>query len=143
MNDIYSDQHPKLVEDLLSKLKTGTEYIGDLIQVSKMLKEQNDDRLEDRDKYYGDIAKAKADAEVSMGREVLSLALAGSQSTLAVLEGVAHDVLSAARVGAHSFEAREEVDRRRSSWMRSNSLNDRRRPNDQYARLARTLLGLG
>jgi hypothetical protein len=63
MNDIYSDQHPKLVEDLLSKLKTGTEYIGDLIQVSKMLKEQNDDRLEDRDKYYGDIAKAKADAE--------------------------------------------------------------------------------
>ena len=61
MNDIHSDGHAMLVQDLMTKLKVGTEYIGDLIQVSKMLKEQNDDRLEDRDKYYGDIAKAKAD----------------------------------------------------------------------------------
>ena len=34
-----------------------------------MLKEQNDDRLEDRDKYYGDIAKAKADAESGKNKD--------------------------------------------------------------------------
>jgi len=34
-----------------------------------MLKEQNDERLEDRDKYYGDIAKATAEAHSGKHRE--------------------------------------------------------------------------
>lgn len=54
----------------------------------------------------GAINKAKADAEVSMGREVNSLVLAGAAESLAVLEGVATDVLAAARVAAHRFEAK-------------------------------------
>ena len=49
------------------------------------------------------INRAKADAEVSMGREVSLLRLAGSPATLAVLEGVAGDVLAAARVSEHDF----------------------------------------
>jgi hypothetical protein len=63
MTDNDQDAHPKLVENLKQKLTYGTEYIGDLLAVSKMLNEQNDERLNDRDKYYGDIAKAKAVAE--------------------------------------------------------------------------------
>lgn len=51
------------------------------------------------------INKAKADAEVSMGRGVLLLRLASSPSTLAVLEGVAADVMAAARVAQHSLES--------------------------------------
>jgi valyl-tRNA synthetase len=49
------------------------------------------------------INKAKADAEVSMGRDVESLKLAASPATLAILEGVATDVLAAARVSQHDF----------------------------------------
>ncbi|MFK7895933.1 MAG: valine--tRNA ligase [Myxococcota bacterium] len=55
------------------------------------------------------INKAKADAEVSMGREVNSLVLAGSADSLGVLEGVAFDVLAAARVTAHQFEAKDTL----------------------------------
>ena len=56
------------------------------------------------------INKAKADAEVSMGREVESLRLAASRETLATLEGVAEDVLAAARVGSHVFEEKAELE---------------------------------
>ncbi len=56
------------------------------------------------------INKAKADAEVSMGRDVTSLSLAAAAGTLATLEGVAGDVLAAARVASHTFEAREGLD---------------------------------
>jgi len=56
------------------------------------------------------INKAKADAEVSMGRDVSSLRLAASRATLATLEGVAGDVLAAARVGSHAFVVREGLD---------------------------------
>ncbi len=50
------------------------------------------------------INKAKADAEVSMGREVEALTLAMAPATRSILEGVAADVLAAARVAAHTFE---------------------------------------
>jgi valyl-tRNA synthetase len=50
------------------------------------------------------INKAKADAAVSMGREVSLLRMAATSETLAVLEAVAGDVLAAARVGSHAFE---------------------------------------
>lgn len=56
------------------------------------------------------INKAKADAEVSMGREVESLALSGPSATIAILEGVASDVLSAARVATHTFVVNEELE---------------------------------
>lgn len=49
------------------------------------------------------INKAKADAEVSMGREVESLRLASAPGTLATLRGVAEDVLAAARVAEHTL----------------------------------------
>jgi len=49
------------------------------------------------------INKAKADAEVSMGRDVDSLELAATPATLEILEGVSQDVLSAARVASHEF----------------------------------------
>jgi len=51
----------------------------------------------------GAINKAKADAEVSMGRGVAMLRLGVSPATLVVLESVASDVLSAARVADHEF----------------------------------------
>ena len=51
------------------------------------------------------INKAKADAEVSMGRGVASLRLAVAPSTEPVLAGVAADVLAAARVAAHEIES--------------------------------------
>ena len=57
----------------------------------------------------GAINKAKADAEVSMGRAVNALVLAGAPDSLSVLEGVAHDVLAAARVSAHEFQAKEAL----------------------------------
>jgi len=49
------------------------------------------------------INKAKADAEVSMGRGIKSLTLAVSPSTAAILDGVAADVLAAARVDSHEI----------------------------------------
>jgi hypothetical protein len=44
------------------------------------------------------INKAKAEAEVSMGREVLSLVLAGNADDLAAFEAVRSDVLAGTRV---------------------------------------------
>jgi hypothetical protein len=72
MKEIYHDGHQSLVNDLLTKLKVGTEYIGDLIQVSKMLKEQADERLDDHERYIGDLAKQKADKVINK-RENLEL----------------------------------------------------------------------
>ena len=51
------------------------------------------------------INKAKADAAVSMGREVAALTLQASPDTLAILAGVRSDVLSAARVIRCEVEA--------------------------------------
>ncbi len=52
------------------------------------------------------INKAKADAEVSMGREVEALSLATSADTLGVFGGVGEDVFAAARVKAHTLVAK-------------------------------------
>jgi hypothetical protein len=52
------------------------------------------------------IHKAKADAAVSAGREIERLARAGEPATLARLEPVLADVLSAARASAPRLEAR-------------------------------------
>jgi len=41
---------------------------------------------------------------------VESLRLAASRETLATLEGVAEDVLAAARVGSHVFEEKAELE---------------------------------
>jgi valyl-tRNA synthetase len=49
------------------------------------------------------INKAKADAEVSMGREVETLKLHANAATLAKLEAVLGDVLQAARCQAHTL----------------------------------------
>ncbi len=49
------------------------------------------------------INKAKADAEVSMGRGVATLRLAVSPATRPVLESVSSDVFSAARVSQHEI----------------------------------------
>jgi hypothetical protein len=38
----------------------GAEFIGDLLAVSKMLNEKGDLRLSNKDKYYEDLAKEKA-----------------------------------------------------------------------------------
>ena len=59
------------------------------------------------------INKAKADAKVSMGREVSRLRLAATATTLSILEGVAADVLSAARVVEYAFEAIGRIRRSR------------------------------
>ena len=56
------------------------------------------------------INKAKADAEVSMGRGVAMLRLAVSPETLVVLENVASDVLSAARVSEHEFVTKPSLE---------------------------------
>jgi len=50
------------------------------------------------------INKAKADNEVSMGREVEALTLAADAATLASLEPVLGDVLAATRCRAHTLE---------------------------------------
>jgi valyl-tRNA synthetase len=50
------------------------------------------------------LLKAKADAAVSMGREVASLTLAANAKTLDRLAPVLRDVLSAARCAQHRFE---------------------------------------
>jgi valyl-tRNA synthetase len=56
------------------------------------------------------INKAKADAEVSMGRGIARLRLKVSPATLVILEGVAGDVLAAARVAEHDFESDASLD---------------------------------
>ena len=56
------------------------------------------------------INKAKADAEVSMGREVERLVLAGGSETLGRLEPVIGDVLLAARCHAHELAPADDVD---------------------------------
>jgi valyl-tRNA synthetase len=55
------------------------------------------------------INKAKADAEVSMGREVEDLALAATPSTLERLRPVLPDVLAATRCHQHRLEPREDL----------------------------------
>ena len=56
------------------------------------------------------IDKAKADAEVSMGRDVESISLAATPATLGILEIVASDVFSAARIVSHEFVPRESLE---------------------------------
>ncbi|MCP4904631.1 MAG: valine--tRNA ligase [bacterium] len=56
------------------------------------------------------INKAKADAEVSMGRDVESISLAATPATLGILEIVASDVFSAARIVSHEFVPRESLE---------------------------------
>lgn len=56
------------------------------------------------------INKAKADAEVSMGREVEKLTLVAKGGTLERLGPVLGDVLAAARCLSHTTEAREEME---------------------------------
>jgi len=56
------------------------------------------------------INKAKADAEVSMGREVEKLTLVAKGETLERLGPVLGDVLAAARCLSHTTEAREEME---------------------------------
>jgi len=56
------------------------------------------------------INKAKADAEVSMGRDVESLTLATDPGTLSTLEGVAVDVLAAARVAERALVADDSLE---------------------------------
>ena len=58
----------------------------------------------------GAINKTKADAEVSMGREVSKLCLAAAPSTIDVLESVASDVLAAARVASFEFKSNAELE---------------------------------
>lgn len=57
----------------------------------------------------GVINKAKSDASVSMGREVLSAVVVGNPKTLERLEAVLPDVLTAARCGAYRLLARDGV----------------------------------
>jgi len=57
----------------------------------------------------GAINKAKADASVSMGREVSSLVLVGNPKTLERLDAVLPDVLTAARCQTHQLQARDSV----------------------------------
>jgi valyl-tRNA synthetase len=56
------------------------------------------------------INKAKAEAKVSMGREVETLTLAASPATLERLQPVLSDVLAATRCGAHRLEPREDLE---------------------------------
>jgi valyl-tRNA synthetase len=56
------------------------------------------------------INKAKAEAKVSMGREVESLTLAASPATLERLQPVLSDVLAATRCGEHRLEPREDLE---------------------------------
>ena len=58
---------------------------------------------------WGAINKAKSDAAVSMGREVERLVIGANPKTLARLERVASDVLSAARCAEHRCEARDAL----------------------------------
>jgi valyl-tRNA synthetase len=56
------------------------------------------------------VNKAKADAAVSMGREVRLLALAAAPATLARVRPVLADVLAAARCASHRVEPAADVD---------------------------------
>ena len=56
MNEIRGERDPEIVNDMIIKLKTGTDYIGDLIEVSNMLRNNCDIDLDARDKYYGELA---------------------------------------------------------------------------------------
>lgn len=56
------------------------------------------------------INRAKADAEVSMGRDVEQLRLAASAETMRTLGGISKDVLGAARVAAHEFETKDSLE---------------------------------
>jgi valyl-tRNA synthetase len=55
------------------------------------------------------INKAKADAQVGMGREVESLTLAAAPATLERLQPVLSDVLAATRCDEHRLEPRDEL----------------------------------
>jgi valyl-tRNA synthetase len=59
---------------------------------------------------HGAINKAKADASVSMGREVEGLKLLGNRESLDRLEGVLADVAAAARCRSYSCEVRAELE---------------------------------
>jgi len=56
------------------------------------------------------INKAKADAEVSMGREVENIVIAGNGDTLGQLKLVLDDVLTASRCQSHRLEERDELE---------------------------------
>ncbi len=56
------------------------------------------------------INKAKADGEVSMGREVESLVIAGPAAAIETLGGVLGDVLAAGRVQAHTLAVDDTVE---------------------------------
>jgi valyl-tRNA synthetase len=56
------------------------------------------------------INKAKADAEVSLGRDVESLELAATPETLVRLAPVARDVLAAARCAEHGFTPQQDLE---------------------------------
>jgi valyl-tRNA synthetase len=58
---------------------------------------------------WGAINRAKADAAVSMGREVERLTIAASPKTLARLEPVLCDVLAAARCAEHRLSPRDDL----------------------------------
>jgi valyl-tRNA synthetase len=58
---------------------------------------------------WGAINKAKADASVSMGREVERLAIQANPKTLARLEPVLADVLAAARCAEHRLAPRDDL----------------------------------
>jgi hypothetical protein len=55
------------------------------------------------------INKAKADAEVSMGREVEAITLVASAETLRRLAPVLSDVWAAARCLSHATKEREDI----------------------------------
>jgi valyl-tRNA synthetase len=55
------------------------------------------------------ILKAKADAAVSMGREVERLVITANAKTLAALRGVIADVLSGGRCRAHTLESDDSL----------------------------------
>jgi valyl-tRNA synthetase len=56
------------------------------------------------------INKAKADASVSMAREVRALVMASAPQTRIVFEHVASDVLAAARVDVHTLESDDALE---------------------------------
>ena len=58
---------------------------------------------------WGALNKAKADAAVSMGREVERIAIEANPKTLSRLEPVLSDVLAAARCAAHTLAARDDL----------------------------------
>ncbi|MCH2169836.1 valine--tRNA ligase [Myxococcota bacterium] len=59
---------------------------------------------------WGSINKCKADAEVSMGREVATLTILACPSDASRLPAVLGDVLDAARCAEHRLESREGLD---------------------------------